>query len=223
MALGVLAFEERPSLRGHLGCAVVRSLARRPGFVAVVDRTAARRGVTSAQLIAAAAVLARRLRRTVPERRVGIVLPPGAGSAIANLAVMCAGKVPVNLNFTSGRASAQSSVALAGVVTVLSADAMREKLPDFPWPERTVDLRAELDAAGGRRAMIPWIVAAWVLPNPWVARLVGVPATGNREEAAILFTSGSAGSPRGVVLSHRNLLANCEQISSTSILPRRGT
>jgi len=223
MNLAVLAFGERPTLGRHLGREVVRSLARRPGTVVIVDRTAGRREVKAAQLIAAAAVLARRLRRTVPERRVGIVLPPGAGAAIANLAVMCAGKVPVNLNFTAGRASAQASIASAGLGTVISALAMREKLPDFPWPERTLDLRGELEAAGGRRALVPWVLAAWVLPNPWVARAVGVPPRGGAEEAAILFTSGSAGAPRGVVLSHRNLLANCQQISCTSILPNAGT
>lgn len=219
MNLGVLAFDERPTLRRNLGHEVVRRLARRPGTVAIVDRTAARREVNGAQLIAAAAVLARRIRRTVPEKRVGIVLPPGAGAAIANLAVMCAGKVPVNLNFTAGAASAASSIAGAGIGTLISAEAMRTRLPDFPWPERTVDLRAEIEAAGGRRAMAPFLVAAWVLPNTWVARAVGAPAQGGSEEAAILFTSGSAGAPRGVVLSHRNLLANCQQISSTSILP----
>src|ERR1019366_5996753 len=136
-------------LRRHIGRETVRALARRPGSVALIDRTAERRVVGAAQLIAAAAVLGRRLRKTVPEKRVGIVLPPGAGATIANLAVMCAGKVPVNLNFTAGRSSAESSIAAAGVVTLISADAMRERLVDFPWPARTVDIRAEIEAAGG--------------------------------------------------------------------------
>ncbi|MGA7725505.1 MAG: AMP-binding protein [Opitutaceae bacterium] len=222
MDLGTLAMDERPMFRRHLGRVVVRALAGRPGQIAIVDRTAERREVTSAQLIAAVAVLSRRIRQTVPEKRVGIVLPPGAGAAIANLAVTCAGKVPVNLNFTAGRASAESSIAGAGVVTLITADAMRERLQDFPWPARTVDIRAELAAAGGKRAMAPWLVAAWVLPAIWVPGLIGIPKVGDREEAAILFTSGSMGAPRGVVLSHRNLISNCVQVSCTSVLPTNG-
>jgi acyl-[acyl-carrier-protein]-phospholipid O-acyltransferase / long-chain-fatty-acid--[acyl-carrier-protein] ligase len=219
MELGAAAFGERPLLRSNIGREAIRSLARRPGSLAVVDRTAGRREVSAARLIAAAAVLSRRLRRTVPERRVGIVLPPGAGAVIANLAVVCAGKVPVNLNFTASRAAVESSVAESGVVTLLTADAMRPRLADFPWPARSLDLRAEIANAGGAKAMIPWIVAAWLLPNQWVASLVGIPPGGNRDEAALLFTSGSGGSPKGVVLSHRNLLANFAQISSTAVIP----
>jgi acyl-[acyl-carrier-protein]-phospholipid O-acyltransferase / long-chain-fatty-acid--[acyl-carrier-protein] ligase len=150
---------------------------------------------------------------------VGIVLPPGAGAFIANLAVMCAGKVPVNLNFTAGRAALETSLKLAGIVTVISADALRAKVPNFPWPERTVDLKAEMEAAGGKRAMLPWLLAAWFLPNQWCATLLGVPKVGDRAEAGLLFTSGSSGEPKGVALSHRNILANCAQISSLSILP----
>jgi acyl-[acyl-carrier-protein]-phospholipid O-acyltransferase / long-chain-fatty-acid--[acyl-carrier-protein] ligase len=220
MELGALAFAERPVLNRNLARETLRSLARRPGSVALVDRSAGRREVTAAQLIAAAVVLARRLRRTVPEKRVGIVLPPGAGAAIANLAVSLAGKVPVNLNFTAGRVSLQSSLAESGVATVLTADPVRARFPDFPWPERSVDLRRELENAGGRRAMVPWVVAAWLLPNAWLANLAGAPRAGGVAEAALLFTSGSGGSPKGVVLSHRNLLANCAQISSLTILPK---
>jgi acyl-[acyl-carrier-protein]-phospholipid O-acyltransferase/long-chain-fatty-acid--[acyl-carrier-protein] ligase len=221
--LGAEAFGHRPVLRRHLGREVVRALGRRPGAVVFVDRTGERRAVTAAQLYAMTAVLARRWRRTLPERRVGIVLPTGVGAVIANLAVVCAGKVPVNLNFTLGRTALEASQRLAGVRTAISADAMREKLPRFPWPEQVLDLRAELAAAGGRRALLPWLIAAWVLPNPWLAGLLRLPRVGDREEAALLFTSGSAAEPKGVVLTHRNLLANCAQISSLSILPRTVT
>ena len=219
MELGTLAFAERPVLRRNIGREIVRGLARRPSTTALVDRTAGRRVLTAAQLIAAAAALSRHLKRTVPERRIGVVLPSGAGGAIANLAIVCAGKVPVNLNFTSGRMSVESSMAEAGVRTILTADAMRARLPEFPWPERSLDLVAEIRAAGGKRAMLPWLAAAWLLPNQWVASLLGLPHVGDREEASLLFTSGSSGNPRGVVLSHRNVLANCAQISSLSILP----
>ena len=217
--LGAAAFEERPVLKRHLGRECVRSMTKRPGHVLVVDRTAARRPMTCAQLYAVAAVLSRRIRATVPEQRVGIVMPPSAGAFIANLAVMCAGKVPVNLNFTAGRAALESSLRRGEVRTVLTADAVRAKVKDFPWPERTLDLATEIAACGGKRAMLPWLVAAWILPNQWCASLLGLPHVGDRAEAGLLFTSGSSGEPKGVALTHRNLLANCSQISSLSILP----
>jgi acyl-[acyl-carrier-protein]-phospholipid O-acyltransferase/long-chain-fatty-acid--[acyl-carrier-protein] ligase len=201
----------------------VRQLAKRPNHVEIIDRTADRREVKVAQLFAAAAALSRRLRKTVPAHRVGIVLPPGAGGTIANLAVVFAGKVPVNLNFTAGVAAIESSLEIAEIDTIITADAMRAKLPAFPWPARTLDLRGEIAAAGGKRAIFPWFVAVWLLPGQWLASLLGLPRTGDREETALLFTSGSAGEPKGVVLTHRNMLANCAQISCLSILPKTGT
>jgi acyl-[acyl-carrier-protein]-phospholipid O-acyltransferase/long-chain-fatty-acid--[acyl-carrier-protein] ligase len=217
--VGEIAFQERPMLKRHLGREIARALAKRPSHVEIVDRTAERRPVKAAQLLAVAAALSRHLRKTVPEQRVGIVLPPGAGAHIANLAVAFAGKVPVNLNFTAGKAAIEASLKLGEINTIITADAMRAKVPNFPFPENTLDLKKAIEAAGGKKAIVPWLLAAWVLPNQWVADLLELPKTGDREEAALLFTSGSSGEPKGVVLTHRNIFANCAQISSLSILP----
>jgi acyl-[acyl-carrier-protein]-phospholipid O-acyltransferase/long-chain-fatty-acid--[acyl-carrier-protein] ligase len=221
--LGEEAFQERPSLKRHLARECVRALAKRPRHVEVIDRTADRRPVSAAQLLAVAAALSRRIRKTIPAQRVGIVLPPGAGAHIANLAVACAGKTPVNLNFTVGRAAVEAALRIGEIDTVITADAMRAKVPNFPFPEKTLDLKREIEAMGGKKAILPWLLAAFVLPNQWIADLLGLPRTGDQEEAGLLFTSGSSGEPKGVVLTHRNILSNCAQISSLSILPDTAT
>lgn len=221
--LGCAAFDQRPQLRRHLGREVVRGLARRPWRVEMVDRSVGRRVVKAGQLLAAAAALSRHIKRTIPERRVGIVLPPGAGGSIANLAVLCAGKVPVNLNFTAGVSAINASLRLAEIETVITANAVRAKVKDFPWPEKTLDLATEIKELGGKKAILPWLIAAWILPNQLIANLLGLPKKGDNEEAGLLFTSGSSGEPKGVVLTHRNILSNCWQVLSLCVLPNSAT
>ena len=220
--LGEAAFSDRPELLGHLGRECVRSLARRPWETQVVDCTGDPSAVKAGKLLAVAAALSRRIAATIPERRVGIVLPPSAGCCLANLAVLLAGKIPVNLNFTAGRAAIEASLRLGEVSTVLTAEAVQKKVGNFPWPERTLDLRSEIMACG-KPAIVKWLAATWLLPGKLLANLLGLPHEGGREEAGLLFTSGTAGEPKGVPLSHRNILGNCAQISATGILPKEET
>ncbi len=213
-------FRERPELESHLAWEAVVALARSPSGVLVIDRAVGRREMRRGFLLALAVMLARRLERWTARRRVGVLFPPGIGAFLANLAVVLAGRVPVNLNFTLGPDAVRSCLRRADIDCLLTTARVQERLPDFPWPEKgVVDLVEEakrLPKAG----TLATLAAVYLLPGRVLARLLRVPRRGGREEAALLFTSGSSGEPKGVVLSHRNILGNCLQIDSAALLPQ---
>ena len=208
LKLGERCYSRRPALRDHLGAAAVRGLARHPFRVAVIDGMDDS-SLSRGKLLGAAAALSRHLRATYPEHRIGVVLPASKGGVVANLAVVFAGKVPVGLNFTSGRNALQRAQEIAGLKTVISATAFTKRLKDFPWPENVVQLDELMPGLKAR--IFLWWMAAVLLPAGWLIRLLGIPREGDHAEAVLLFTSGSSGDPKGVVLSHRNLVGNVSQ------------
>ena len=212
LKLGEFCYGERPMLRGHLGEACLRGLKRGQCRVAVVDgmdETTLTRG----SLLAAAAALSRVLRVECVGKRVSIVLPPGKAALIANLAVLLADKVPVNLNFTAGGEAIRSCIEQAGIKDCLTAHGFVKRLGEaFPWPERQIFLDDILPPMKSR--VIGWRLAVGVMPAWLLARVLGIPRVGDRAEGFLLFTSGSSGAPKGVGLTHRNLLANVEQFAA---------
>jgi acyl-[acyl-carrier-protein]-phospholipid O-acyltransferase/long-chain-fatty-acid--[acyl-carrier-protein] ligase len=208
LKLGELCYSRRPSLDRHLAEECVRGLKRRRFSTAVTDGID-NSELSRAKLLGAAAAVSRYLRKEFSDKRIAIVLPAGKGSMIANLAVALAGKVAVDLNFTAGRSANESACKRADLRVAISATPFMERVKDFPWPQRMLKLD-ELMPRLKSRILLWWMMSIFV-PTRLLLQLLQIPKRGGSDEAVVLFTSGSSGEPKGVVLSHRNIVGNVSQ------------
>lgn len=165
------------------------------------------------KLLGVAIALGRELKRIVAEPRVGIILPPGKGGVIANYACIIAGIIPVNINYTSSSAAFSSIIRQSGIKKFITAEAFMKKLPQFPWPinEHIIHLDRTLKGIGVAK-IASWVAFARFAPKALIIKTLATESRSNNDELALLFTSGSSGEPKGVILTHRMLLCNCTQI-----------
>lgn len=178
-------------------------------YIAMVDGD--ERAVTYDELIRAALALGSALKRgTRPGESVGIMLPTGAAAVIAFFAVSAYGRVPAMLNFTAGAAALKSAIATARIRRVVTAHRFIElgKFEDLVGALKPI---AELVYLEDERERLSPIDKARAALGQIAPGLVAA-AVPHARPAVVLFTSGTEGDPKGVALSHLNLLSNVEQV-----------
>ncbi len=211
------SFAWRRARMHPLDRALVRSAHSHPRRFAMADARSGK--LTYASVLRKTIFLARRLAPVWQDQRmVGVLLPPSPAAAMVNYAATLAGKVPVNLNYTASDTLLASCAQQCGLQTVITSKAFLERLPTLHVPEQVCFIE---DIAATPR--LAEKAAAWLgalLPYRLLKRLLHAPTAKLDDLATVIFSSGSTGDPKGVMLSHFNIAANISQMAQVFMLGR---
>jgi acyl-[acyl-carrier-protein]-phospholipid O-acyltransferase / long-chain-fatty-acid--[acyl-carrier-protein] ligase len=207
----------KPHMR-PLQRAFVRMARRHPFRFAMADAQSPK--VSFASALTRTVFLARRLRKVwAGQQMVGLLLPPSVPGALVNFAALLMGKVPVNLNYTVSEETLASCIRQCGIQTVLTSRTFLEKVK-LKVPGQTVFLE-EAAAKPGSGEKLCALLSAWLLPVGLLERSLGREKRATLDDlATVIFSSGSTGDPKGVMLSHYNVGSNIGQLEQVFSLHR---
>lgn len=176
---------------------------------------------TGAEILAYSVALSRRLPKD--EARIALALPVSFAAEVFNFACVLAGKIPVNLNFTLGRAAATACLEIAKINTTYTFRAAREKMeranPSMPWSRNVVYAEDVLRAVP--RSELEEIALDISKGVESFAQKYNIERfADNNREATLVFTSGSEGLPKAAVLTQRNIIANCMQTRESAVFEK---
>ena len=158
------------------------------------------------------------IKRLSPEQNIGLLLPTSAGGAIANMAVLSLGKTIVNLNYTASTEALQSAAQQANLKRIYTSKRFLAKLKERSidiqeiYPDIPLTYLEDLKETIPKYQLLLTLVMSMLLPA-WLLQWLYFGNININSTAAILFSSGSEGAPKGVELSHRNLASNARQVA----------
>ncbi|HSU52667.1 MAG TPA: AMP-binding protein, partial [Candidatus Dormibacteraeota bacterium] len=188
----------------------VSTARRHPFRFAMGDLQTPRLNFISA--LSRAVALGRRLKTPWKgQKKVGLLLPPSIPAALLNFAALLMGKVPVNLNYTLSQDALDSCIRQCDIKTVVTSRPFLDKVK-LQIPVVTL-LVEELAAKPAIAEKIGAILSAALLPAGILERSLGSTEPGKLDDlATVIFSSGSTGEPKGVMLSHFNIGSNIDQL-----------
>jgi acyl-[acyl-carrier-protein]-phospholipid O-acyltransferase/long-chain-fatty-acid--[acyl-carrier-protein] ligase len=207
--LGGAAVEHRRTKRDLLHLRFIKTAKHRWFGSCMTDSTG--KALTYGKTLIGGMLLAGWLRQ---QRRddamIGLLLPASVGGALANIAVLLAGKTPVNLNFTAGREAMTTALQQCAIRTILTSrlflkKAQLEELDGMVFVE---DIPPRISSV--RKIWVSLV--ALLTPTRLLQAVYHQREQTPQSLATVVFSSGSAGAPKGVMLSHHNVVSNIEAI-----------
>ncbi len=193
----------------------VRMACKHPFRSCYIDPTPPGRELNFLKALTGAVLIKQRLQRRLgSEPMTGLLLPTVLGGALANIAVALCRKTAVNLNYTASKEAVLSAIQQCGIKQIVSSRQFRHRI--------NIDLGSDvqyIDLEDIQREITPLMrlcTLIWLLLLPRVLIEYVWLKLGSHscnDLATVIFSSGSTGDPKGVMLSHHNIMSNLESAS----------